>query len=147
MKILVLVYRVNVRYRYRYVSCGIAFEPMLLPTWFFTPAFRIHAVFIPIRTTDKGSGSCSFLQWLSRCFFIITYCRFIYVSLQRQQTLNSHKNEEIKVFLNFFWFLREGSGIGSVQIIPRSDPDLRGPKSYKSVTCFFTYLFGQKAHM
>ncbi len=78
---------------------------------FFLTVFRIRDVRIRICGSlplDYESGSCSFLQWLSRCqqkivfflCFVLFYFlyRYIYISLLNIKLLRSHKTE---VFFNF----------------------------------------------
>ncbi len=41
---------------------------------------------------------------MNTVFLLITYCRYTYISLQRNKSLRSHKTVEIEVFLIFFCF-------------------------------------------
>jgi hypothetical protein len=89
------------------------------------PVFRIRDIMRQIRilrsvpTEDYGSGSrygnCSFRQcfqdankdmfYFPSSFLLITFCRFIFISLQKDnKSLGSHKTVEIKIFLNFLLY-------------------------------------------
>jgi hypothetical protein len=64
-----------------------------------------------IHCFQSGSGFCSFLQRVSRyqqkvsfffqIFLLISYRRYIYISLERKQVVKNPKTLEIKVFQNF----------------------------------------------
>jgi hypothetical protein len=75
-----------------------------------------HWITDPDRS-GSGSESCSFRQWFSRCqqkiifnsfLLLFTVCTFASV-FKDEKSLRSHKLFEIKIFLNFFCFLLEGS--------------------------------------
>jgi hypothetical protein len=58
-----------------------------------------------IRMTGYGSGSCSFLQLLSdanKICLLIYNCRYIYISLQRQQVIKKPQNGRNQGFSKFF---------------------------------------------
>jgi len=57
------------------------------------------------------SGSCSFRQWLSRCrqiisfilnFLLITFWKYIYISLQRREVIKKQENRRNQCFSYFF---------------------------------------------
>jgi hypothetical protein len=61
---------------------------------------------------------------------LLTYCRYIYIGLQRQQVIKEVKKQlKLRYFL-VFCLLMEGFGSRSVQIIT----DIGGPKTYGSRT-------------
>jgi hypothetical protein len=59
---------------------------------------------------------------------VITFCRYIFIGLERKQVIKKSQTVEIKVILIFFGFLMEGCK--SVQII--TDPGAQ--KTYGSGT-------------
>jgi hypothetical protein len=81
--------------------------------------------FPEICTLNYGSGSCSFLQWLSsfqqkklhffKLLLPFTFCIYVYICIQIQQVINKSKNSRNQIFSKFFacWTLREGSGSGN----------------------------------
>jgi hypothetical protein len=99
---------------------------------------QVHSisVFIGIRTRgsvpmDYGSasGSCSFLQWLSRCqheivFLLITVCTVLgtvpAIVFKDNKSLIIQKTVQIKAFYNYGNY--GGSGYGTEQIITDPDP-------------------------
>jgi hypothetical protein len=62
--------------------------------------------------------------------FLITYRRNFTWIYKDKKLLWSHKTAEVKVFLNFFCLLKEGSRFGSVQITREPEPNPGGPKTY-----------------
>jgi hypothetical protein len=86
----------------------------------------------------SGSGSCFFLQWLTRCqqkisFFFKVFCLLLFeVNLHNfHKSKRSHKIEEIKVFLTFFCLLMERSGSGSRPVQNNDESGSGRPKNIR----------------
>ncbi len=121
-------------------------DSLLLPCYILKSVFRIHEIlgWIRIRGSmplTSGSGSGSWIRillfssltfkmptknkFLTQCFLLITFWRYIYIIFQRQKVKKSHKIVGIKVFLTIFAWLKKdpdpdpggqktcGSGFGS----------------------------------
>jgi hypothetical protein len=80
-------------------------------------------------TDPDPALSADFMMPTKTIFSTSFLLRHIYISLQRLQVIKKLERVEIKVFHNYFSLLMEGSGTEYVQII--TDPDPKGPKTYR----------------
>ncbi len=109
-------------------------------TWHSVPV-RIRILGSVHFTNGSGSGSCSYREWPSRCqsFILILFKRYIYIILQRQKFIKSHKTVKIKVLLHFLladWRIRIRIRTNKLRIRIRNTAVfwlcLPGPRSWGS---------------
>ncbi len=100
-------------------------SPYLQVFWIRDVLIRIRILICGSIPLDYGSGSFSFLAWLSRCqqkFEVIgyRYWRYVYISFHFSKLVRSHS----WLFINFFIWWKDRTrnyGSGSVKLVIRKD--------------------------